>query len=66
MLSFHRYDMVKSLCDEKGYHFISNDNISREHLYKDGVHLLDNGTDILAGNFVNFINYFILHNDIAD
>ena len=43
-----------------GFGFISNDNISRTHLWKDGIHLEDLGTNILAGNFVNFLNRFIL------
>ena len=43
-----------------GFGFISNDNISRTHLWKDGVHLENLGTNILAGNFVNFLNRFIL------
>ena len=42
--------------------FISNDNISRTHLWKDGTHLENLGTDILVGNFDDFFNYngFIL------
>ena len=42
-----------------GFGFISNDNISRARLWEDGIHLeLD--TNILAGNFVDFLNRFIL------
>ena len=36
--------------------FISNDNISRTHLWKNGIHLKDLGTNIVAGNFVDFLN----------
>ena len=43
-----------------GFGFISNDNISRTHLWKDGMHLEDLGTNILAGNSVDFLNWFIL------
>ena len=39
--------------------FISNDNISRAHLWKDGIHLEDLGTNILAANFVDFLNRFV-------
>ena len=42
--------------------FISNNNISKTHLWKDGIHLEDLGTNILAGNFVDFSNRFILSN----
>ena len=40
--------------------FISNDNISRTHLWKNGIHIKDLGTNIVAGNFVDFLNRFIL------
>ena len=43
-----------------GFVFISNNNISRTHLQKDGIHLEDLGTNILADNFVDFLNRFIL------
>ena len=43
-----------------GFGFISNDNISRTHLWKDGKHLEDLGTNIIAGNFAAFLNRFIL------
>ena len=44
-----------------GFGFISNDNISRTHLWKDGIHLEDLGTNILAGNFVNNFRCFSEH-----
>ena len=40
--------------------FIFNDIRSRTNLWKDGIHLEDSGTDILAGNFDGFLNRFIL------
>ena len=43
-----------------GFGFMSNDNISRTHLWKDWIHLEDLGTNILAGNFADFLNRFIL------
>ena len=43
-----------------GFGFISNNNISRTRLRKDRIHLEDLGTNILAGNFVDFLNRFIL------
>ena len=36
-----------------GFGFISNDNNSRTHLWEDGIHLEDLGTNILAVNFVD-------------
>ena len=48
-------------CVLNGFGFISNDNISRTHLWKDGIHLEDLGTNILAGNFVNNFRCFSEH-----
>ena len=36
--------------------YVSNDNITHANLYKDGLHLLDNGKQILADNFVFNVN----------
>ena len=51
-------DSLREQCVLNGFGFISNDNISRTHLWKDGIHLEDLGTNILAGNFVDFLNRF--------
>ena len=51
---------LREQCVLNGFRFISNDNISRIHLWKDGIHLDDSGTIILAGNFIDFLNRFIL------
>ena len=40
--------------------YLYNDNTSRAHIGKDGMHVEDLGTNILAGNFVDFLNRFIL------
>ena len=52
---------LREQCVLNGFGFISNDNISRTHLWKDGIHLEDLGTNILPGNFVDFFQqvYFI-------
>ena len=44
-----------------GFSIISNDNISRTHLWKDGIHLEYLSTNILAANFVDYYElvYFI-------
>ena len=51
---------LREQCILNEFGFISNDNISRTHLWKDAIHLDDLGTNILAGNFVDFLNRFIL------
>ena len=47
-------------CVLNRFAFIPNDNVSRTRLWKDGIHLEDLGTNILPGNFVDFLNKFIL------
>ena len=51
---------LREQCVLIGFVFISNDNISRTHLWTDGVHLKDLGTSILVGNLVHFLNRLIL------
>ena len=46
---------VKDLCEKEGFIFISNEDITCQHLY-DGTHLTNEGIDILSNNFVNAIN----------
>ena len=53
-------DSLKEQCVLNGFGFISHDNISRTHLWKDGIDLEDLGTNILAVNFVDFLNSFVL------
>ena len=57
-------DCLRMDCEKNGFHFVSNDNVSREHLWKDGVHLSDDGTYLFASNLVNFLNNFILNRNI--
>ena len=53
-------DNFREHCILNGFGFTSNDNVSRTHLWKDGIHLENIGTNILTGNFVDFLNRFIL------
>ena len=53
-------DSLREQCLVNGFGFMSNDNISRTHLWKDGIHLEDSGTNNLADNFVDFLDRFIL------
>ena len=54
------YDSLRERWVLNRFGFISNDNISRTHLWKDGIHLEDLGPDILAGSFADFLNSFLL------
>ena len=53
-------DSLREQCVLNRFDFIFNDNISRTHFWKDGIYLEDLDTKILAGNFVNFLNRFVL------
>ena len=59
-------DELRVLCELCNFKFVSNDNIMRKHLCGDGVHLTTSGTNILAGNIVDFIKEFILNVNISD
>ena len=48
--------LVKNMCNIEGYCYVNNDNITRANLFKDGLHLLDTGKQILADNFVFNVN----------
>ena len=56
--------ILEKMCQEVGFDFIKNDNITYEFptedepglFYKDGLHLNDNGRDILMCNFINYLN----------
>ena len=45
-------DKLKEKCQLNNFGFICNDNVSRNYLWKDGIHFDDKGTNILGGNFV--------------
>ena len=46
--------------EENGFHFVSIGNILRKQSCKDGVHLIDEGTNTFAGNIVDYISHLIL------
>ena len=49
--------ILRNLCIVHNFVFIDNENIIlREHILKDGVHLNDSGTILLARNFLNNLN----------
>ena len=49
-------DTLKRMCQENGFVFIDNENISLSHLY-DGVHLGKPGSRILEDNILKALNY---------
>ena len=49
-------DSLREKCVLNGFGFISNNNISKTHLWKDGIHLGDLGINILAGTSLFYPN----------
>ena len=58
-------DLIKVRCDFHGFVYIDHNNIKDEHLWKDGIHLRENGKVILAQNFLDSINNFLDQNGYA-
>ena len=52
--------LLESMCRLNKLTFINNDNIKLEHLNKDGVHLNDDGTTMLADNYL--VALYEIHN----
>ena len=62
-------NIMRTKCQLNNFGFICNDNVSEEYLSRDGLHFTGKGTHILASNFVDYLNYFILdrnHNVINE
>ena len=49
---------LKENCQQLGFKFIDNGEINIENLWKDGTHLNQSGTSILARNYLYNLNYF--------
>ena len=46
-------------CTKYGFHLVDNGAVSKENLWRDGVHLVDSGRVIIANNLINCINNFL-------
>ena len=49
-------EQVRNLCVEENFSYISNNSITQSHIWEDGIHLTDEGTNFLALNFINSLN----------
>ena len=47
---------LRNKCQASDYHFINNNNITTERLWKDGLHLTNSGKGIIINNFVQSLN----------
>ena len=52
-------DKLRELCETNGFIFVNNDMITTDHLWRDGIHLQDIGTNILSRNFYQVLNNFL-------
>ena len=52
-------DIVKASCELNSFYYINNENVKKEHLWKDGIHLVNSGLVIIAKNFIYGINNFL-------
>ena len=50
---------VLDICKARNISFINNDNIIRNDIYSDGLHLLRSGKFLLSNNFIENINNFL-------
>ena len=51
------YEEISSMCAANGFHFICNDMIDVSMVWKDGLHLTNNGSKALANNFLKYLNF---------
>ena len=47
---------IKKKCEENGYYFIDNSNITKKNLWQDGLHLTNAGKGILLDNYCKYLN----------
>ena len=53
-------DYLEKFCFENRFYVIDNSKIKRDHLFRDGLHLLESGKVILANNFIYYLNLSIV------
>ena len=56
VLTNHVNNVLRNKCQTSGYHFIDNNNITMEKLWKDGMHLKNSGKGIIINNFAASLN----------
>ena len=56
-------NLLKTLCLEQGLTFICNSAIAREMLWRDGLHLTNEGTNMLSNIFLQYLKNVPLGND---
>ena len=56
-------NLLKILCLEQGFTFICNSAIAGVMLWRDGLHLTNEGTNMLSNNFLQYLKNVPLGND---
>ena len=51
-------NILQNKCATHQFHFIDNSNKKKEQLWKDGLHLIGSGKDLLMNNFWRSLNNF--------
>ena len=51
-------DLLYDECKDQKFGYVSNDLVTRQFLWKDGVHLTNNGVSVFASNVANFLILF--------
>ena len=49
-------DILQEMCKHHGFIYIDNANINMSHVQQDGVHLTYEGSDLLANNYLSYLN----------
>ena len=49
-------ESLKDMCVREHFIYICHESIKQNHLYRDGIHLLEEGTNILSNNIITSIN----------
>ena len=57
-------DLLKDKCKENNFHFVFNDNVTKEYLWRDDVHLNIESNRIFAGKLADYLNDFISSKNI--
>ena len=52
-------ELLLNECTKYDFHLVDNGAVSKENLWKDGVHLVESGKVIIANNLLNCINNFL-------
>ena len=49
-------NILKRLCRINDFSYICNDLVNENYLWKDGLHLTNEGSSLLLNNFINYLN----------